>query len=342
MKTAFSHIFTSIIILVLIILTANSCAEKSIPEVSFYYWKTVFKLSESERETLKDNASTKIYLRYFDLILPKGSIEAIPESPIQFKDSVNNFAIIPVIYIKNEVMLNKSQNLESLAEKMIDFIDQINKSQKIETSEIQIDCDWTLASKGQFMKFIDILKLKTTNTISATIRLHQIKYSKTTGVPKVDYGVLMYYNMGKIEADNSNSIYDREIAKSYIKSLSNYPLPLKVALPLFSWAVQIRADKVIGLNGKISIEDLESNTFEKISENKYRVLKTQYLKGSSYSENDLLKFEVITENDLQDMAADLENELKANPSEIIFYELNEININKYEKSIYKKIITAFK
>ncbi len=335
------QLFRRIILLALVICVFISCKKNSTPKVSFYYWKTVFTLSEIEREVLKDTDSAKVYLRYFDLILPNGSIEAIPESPVTFKDLTRNFKIIPVIYITNEVMLNDKEDLEKLAGKMLDYIAQINKVNNIKTSEFQIDCDWTLASKDNFMKFMEILKSKTTDILSATIRLHQIKYAKTTGIPAADYGVLMYYNMGKIAADNSNSIYDRKIAEQYLSKFSDYPLPLKVALPIFSWAVQIRTNKVVGLSAKITQHDLTLNDFEKISKNLFRAKRSHYLKGSLLNKDDLLKIEKVSAEDLSDMASGLKKNLKESPSEIIFFDLNETNIKQYEKSIYKKITTSF-
>ena len=333
--------FQKFILFLIIVLAIGACVKKPLPEVSFYYWRTVFSLTDAERDLLKSTDSAKIYLRYFDLILPKGSTEAIPESPITFTDSIGNLEIIPVIYIKNEVMLNNKENFEKLADKMLDYISQINKKNNIPTSEIQIDCDWTLASKDNFMRFMKILKSKTSNTLSATIRLHQIKYAKTTGIPTADYGVLMYYNMGKIAVDDSNSIYDRKIAEQYLSKLSEYPLPLKVALPIFSWAVQIRTNKVVGLSAKITQNDLFSKDFETVSENVFRVKRSHYLKGSSLNKNDLLKIDKISSKDLSDMASDLKKNLKESPSEIIFFDLNETNIKQYEKSIYKKIVTSF-
>ncbi len=336
-----SKILQRFTLIIIVIIAFSACAKKPLPEVSFYYWRTVFSLSESERNILKDTDSAKVYLRYFDLILPKGSAEAIPESPITFKDSPNSFKIIPVIYIKNEVMVNDKEDLEKLADKMLDYISQINKKNNIETSEVQIDCDWTLASKDNFMMFMEILKSKTTDTLSATIRLHQIKYSKTTGIPAVDYGVLMYYNMGKIAADNSNSIYDRKIAEQYLSKLAEYPLLLKVALPIFSWAVQIRTNKVVGLSAKITQDDVISNDFEKVSENIFRIKRSHYLKGSLLNKNDLLKIEKVSSKELSDMASDLKKNLKQSSSEIIFFDLNENNIKQYEKSIYKEISSSF-
>ena len=81
--------------------------------------------------------------------------------------------------------------------------------------------------------------------LSATIRLHQVKYREETGVPPVDYGVLMYYNMGHISAMGANSIYDRSTALRYLGKLREYPLPLDIALPMFAWGVHSADGQVL-------------------------------------------------------------------------------------------------
>ncbi len=142
--------------------------------------------------------------------------------------------VVPVIYIKNEVMLGE-MDLNDLASKTIKLIDQINHTHQLQCDEIQLDCDWTLTSKENYFRFVQLIKKISSKTLSATIRLHQVKYFQKTGVPEIDRGVLMYYNMGKISSDSSNSIYDDHIAERYTGSLQRYPLALDVALPVFSW-----------------------------------------------------------------------------------------------------------
>jgi len=82
-----------------------ACGRNDTPIIAFYYWKTIFKLSEIEKATLKDNNVTKLYIRYFDIGLNPKTGESIPLSPIHFQENVNVFAIVPVVFIKNKVML---------------------------------------------------------------------------------------------------------------------------------------------------------------------------------------------------------------------------------------------
>ena len=327
-------------LLLTLVLLIFSCTQREKPAVAFYYWKTVFKLSKLEKETLAENSVKKIYLRYFDIDLDSKN-QPFPVSPIRFEGNTSLFSIVPVIYIKNKVMLNKELDVRFLAEKTFNFIQQINTTNQIQVQEIQIDCDWTLSSRDTYLKFIESFKKISGKTLSATIRLHQIKYYKKTKIPNVDKGVLMYYNMGNIAADSLNSIYDRNIASKYLESLKNYPLDLDVALPIYSWAVHIREGRVIGLRNKIAVSSFQKDS-NFIYENNYlTVKKANYKTGTFYKVGDVLKIESISKNDLLEMAADLDLNLKQTPKEIIFYDLDELNINNYEKNIFQNISSCF-
>jgi hypothetical protein len=320
----------------------TACQEAKNPDVAFYYWKTVFKLSALEKKTIEENQVKKLYIRYFDIDLDSKTQEPFPRTPIHFDESTNGFAVVPVVYIKNSVMLEKSIDMLDLAQKIDDFIRQINAKNQISVSEIQIDCDWTLLSRDNYLKFLEHFKKISQKKLSATIRLHQIKYFKKTKIPNVDKGVLMYYNMGKIAPDSLNSIYDREIASAYLSSLKKYPLPINLALPIYSWAIHIRDGKVIGLKNKIDFNSLKKDTnFVQIKENWYKVRNSNYKSGSFFKKNDLLKLEAISTSNLLEMADDLEEHTETNPEEIIFYDLDAFNIKKYEKDIFKKVIDRF-
>ena len=144
--------------LLLFLLYFLSCQKQEKPTISFYYWKTIFKLSESEKVILKNNQVQKLYVRYFDIDLLEKTNEAFPKATIQFQDKTIGFKIVPVIYIKNKVFLNSKINLEELATKTNSFINQINAKNNIAIDEVQFDCDWTLTSKDAFFKFIEIFK----------------------------------------------------------------------------------------------------------------------------------------------------------------------------------------
>lgn len=319
-----------------------SCQQKEKPTISFYYWKTIFRLSPKEKNTLSTNQVKRLYIRYFDIDLSPETQKAYPKSPIRFEETTSNFEIIPVIYIKNKVMLNPKLNVLDLSKKINNFIQQINVKNNINVQEIQIDCDWTLTSKDNYLRFIEVFKKVSNKKLSATIRLHQIKYFEKTKIPNVDRGVLMYYNMGKIAPDSLNSIYDRNIANRYLSSLKNYPLPINIALPIYSWGIHIRDGKIIGLRNKIDINNLKNNSsFVLTKDDWFTIVHSNFRDGTYYKENDLLKIETITSSNLLEMATDLEENTVQNPKEIIFYDLDEFNIKNYDTTLFEKIIDRF-
>lgn len=327
---------------ILLLFLLFSCSKSEKPVISFYYWKTVFKFSQIEKEVLEVNNVQKLYVRYFDIGLHPESKIPIPISPVRFDENPKDYQIVPVVFIQNKVMLQANLNVDDLAQKTLDFIEQINSKNKIISPEIQIDCDWTLDSKSNYLEFVKSFKKLWKKKLSATIRLHQVKYFKKTKIPNVDSGVLMYYNMGSIAPDSLNSIYDQKVAKRYLESLKKYPLHLDLAFPVYSWGVHIRDNKVTGLRSKINIKELGQNSnFEKVSRIFFRAKHSNYNNGVFYEENDLLKIEEIKTEDLKEMAEDLQENLVDKPNEIIFYDLDEFNLNNYEKNTFKQIISCF-
>jgi hypothetical protein len=326
----------------LLVFFFSSCQEKELPSISFYYWKTIFELSPKEKEAISINCVKRVYVRYFDIDIDSKNQKPFPRTPIRFVDSVFNFEVVPVIYIKNSVFLSKQVNLLDLVQKTNQLIEQINTKNKISTNEIQLDCDWTLLSKDNYMHFVALFKKTSNKKLSATIRLHQIKYFKKTEIPNVDYGVLMYYNMGKIAADSLNSIYDQSIANRYLASLKKYPLPINIALPIYSWGIHIRDGKIIGLRNKINIHNLKNNSSFVLTNEKWIIVKrSTFQNGVFYKENDQLKIENVSGDDLIQMSNDINSNTTEKPREIIFYDLDEFNLVRYDTALFKKVIDCY-
>lgn len=324
----------------LLFLTACQQQERSV--ISFYYWKTIFKLSPLEKSTLKENQVKKLYIRYFDIDWNEKSNQAFPQSPIHFDANPKEYSIVPVVYIKNKVFLNQNIDVLDLAQKTNDFIQQINAKNQIFCQEIQIDCDWSVSSQDSYLKFMDCFKKISGKKLSATIRLHQIKYFKKTKMPNVDKGVLMYYNMGKIAPDSLNSIYDRKIANLYLTSLKKYPLAINMAFPIYSWGIHIRDGRIMSLKNKIDVTGFKKDANFRLTNPKWlQVLQSNYKNGTFYKKGDVLKLEGITEKDLLEMANDLEENAATMPAEIIFYDLDEFNIKNYEKNIFEQVVARF-
>lgn len=324
-------------ILLLLGISCMDTTSKDNPQLSFYYWKTTFALDEVERQTLEQLAVRKLYIRYFDLGLKNGI--AVPISPIVFKEHLPLMEVVPVIYIKNEVVLSSQLEVKKLAQQVVDFVQQINEHNNIDSQEVQIDCDWTLTSKERFFALLDQLRKETDMKISATIRLHQVKFASKTGVPNVDHGVLMYYNMGRIASDSLNSIYDRQIAQKYTSGLNDYPLPLDYALPIYSWVVHSRKDQVVRLISRLRVADLQQQTQLRPLDNyRFIVEKEMEAFGFVFQAGDVLKVESISPDQLKEMITDLYRASGKRPKEIILYDLNSKNINTYDQEIFKEMV----
>ncbi|EFU68858.1 conserved hypothetical protein [Aliarcobacter butzleri JV22] len=293
-----------ILVFALIVFSYNKTQKKDI-QISFYSWENSFG---------EQNINEKLYIKVLDVNFST-KLELLKTN---IKETPKNF--IPVIYITNETMKNVDYSLLSKA------ILETLKNYKFD--EIQIDCDWSLSTRSNYFNLLEDLKEKLNKKISATIRLHQIKYYTKTGIPPVDYGVLMYYNMSNIgDFNTKNSILDNEIAKKYHYNFDTYPLKLKLALPLYSQAIQFREEKAISLFEGVEEKDF-NNDFEKLENNRYKVLNSHYFKGRYIYKDDIFRLENSNEQDIKIALKDFLDLSKNRYDEVIFYTLKYKN--KYD------------
>lgn len=266
---------------------------------SYYLWENTYK------EKIEDE---KLYIKVLD-IKYTNQLEFIKTNFIT--KAPKDF--VPVIFITNKTMQKISY--KELSSIVISSL----KSFDFNFDEIQIDCDWTNSTKDNFFAFLEELKTSLQVKLSATIRLHQIKYFPKTGVPNLDYGVLMYYNMAELlDFETKNYILDNEIAKKYHYNFDKYPLKLKLALPLYSQAVQFRDEKAISLFEGVSKEELKNN-FEELKNNRYLVKKSHYFKGKYIYKDDILRLEEVKEEELIKAFKAFKELSKNYFNEVIFY-----------------------
>lgn len=282
--------------------------------ISFYSWENSFD---------KKDINEKLYIKVLDIAYST-KLEIVTTN---LKTTPKDF--VPVIYITNETMKNVDYSLVSNA--ILKTLKNLN------FNEVQIDCDWSNSTQSNYFKLLEDLKTKLNKTLSATIRLHQIKYYTKTGVPNVDYGVLMYYNMSNItDINTKNSILDNDIAKKYHYNFENYKLKLKLALPLYSQAIQFRENKALSIFEGVEKNDFDANFIE-ISPNLYKVLNSTYFKGRYIYKDDVFRFEDVKKEDLKIALEDFMNLTKNRFDEIIFYTLKYKNKFDLENLIKGKI-----
>ena len=164
----------------------------------------------------------------------------VPNATITFSDTLpEDIEIIPTVYITENCM---HKPYPGLAEKLVKRIIQMNETNDIKNvHEIQIDCDYTSKSRKVYYDFLNEVAQAWRNTLSTTIRLHQLSMK----APAVDYGVLMIYNTGDPRKFmERNPILDIRDVEPYLSRLDSYPLPLAAAYPVYQWVRNIHNVRV--------------------------------------------------------------------------------------------------
>ena len=342
----------------LLIFFTTSCYNKQPREVktAFYHWKTESTLSNVEKQYLKNLKVEKLYVRLFDIDWDETTQFPKPlASTNSLKNLGDTIEIIPTLYFTNKTFAKLSENLvDSLANLVFQKIiknsngTSPNNREGVNFNEIQIDCDWTESTKARFFSFLKALKAISHKYISATIRLHQVKYFEKTGVPPVDKGTLMAYNMGTLDdPQTQNSILDTTILKSYLKNFENYPLKLDIALPLFSWGIVIRDGEAVKIINNLSEQDfLEIDNSRKkegfeLYENKVRILKNLYFESYYLYKDDEIRLENTPLSILKPTADLLAQHLNNQQLTVSFFHLDSRIIQRYHYEDLQDIINRF-
>lgn len=339
--------FYAITCMVLLTVCCGSCKKNSAASTAFYYWKQNFKPDETQTSLLETSGSSKLYVRFFDLKWDAGTGRPYPEAIVRFNKIPSLQNIVPVIFVTNQTFEKLGKDgIDSLAVKSNTLIEKLAEKQGIAYQTIQIDCDWTLGTKESYFSFLKSLKKNSGKALESTIRLHQVKYQFKTGVPPVDRGVLMFYNMGKLSADLKapNSIYNPKDAAAYISSLPNYLLPLDIALPVFSWSLQIRDGRIIQVYGKIGRNELNNSTNFKQTAQKdvYLATNSFFTRGIYVKAGDIFKLEESNKKTLEEAAKQLSAHLnKKDKRTIIYYELGNLNLSAFKAADFKEISAYF-
>lgn len=316
----------------LFIITLSSCSSKhnSKKKHSFYHWKSKAKISSNLKEQLNTDLD-KIYLHYFDVDYNPESHYSIKPKYVmtEVDDWYKKQSITPVIYITNETMKH-IHNVENFATNISTLVNEISTYHFGKTlPDLQIDCDWTKQTKEKYFALLNALK--SNYNITVTIRLHQLKYPDLTGIPPVDYGVLMLYNMGDLPNMKQNSILDTDIIKSYVHKNLTYPILLDVALPLFSQTVIKNKQGRVRLLNFIPESLTDPTAFSQIGPHHFKPKKDTLYHGFFISPNFDLKTEQVPEHDLL-KGIDILKNTKLNLNSIIYYHLDENCINTYNIS----------
>ncbi|MEN9609892.1 MAG: hypothetical protein RLZZ628_706 [Bacteroidota bacterium] len=318
---------------------------------AFYYWKTVFPtagLSNFEKNVLKNLDNRKIYIKLFDVDWDEATHFPKPVGELSgYKPNDSLIPqIVPTIFITNRTFLQTPKAaLDTLATLVLQQIDL--KLSNAPFKEIQLDCDWNESSKTNYFEFLKLIHTKLSKNIqlSATIRLHQIKFYEKTGVPPVDRGMLMCYNVSDLDAPQSvNSVSEPAALKSYLKNARAYPLSLDIALPIFAWGVVLRNAQAVKLIHPLRLDDadLNNNTvFLKKSAYNFEILQNTYFKGHYLYKDDIIRIEEVPLQTLRETTKLLKPLLEKQHQDtltVAFFHLDSTNLRAYRYEDLQNIL----
>jgi hypothetical protein len=335
-----------LICLLLLCVGCNTHIQRKVTP-AFYYWKQSWTGNTTELQYVKQLPAKRLYIKMFDVDLDEITKEPVPVAIFRqrapFPDSVE---IVPVVFIMNEVW-GKADT--SLAPKIALLLQQLCDSiPAARMPEIQLDCDWTKTSRTTYFSFIQQIKEQPFfqhRQLSATIRMHQLKYLASSGVPPVDKGLLMCYNMGDLHKyGDHNSILDVATINTYIGNnrVAAYPLPLDIALPLFEWSVLFRNGQYIGILRNVGEQELNNTLlFTHRGERLYTVQKDTLLNGYLLQKGNVIRRETSSNKVLETSARIVAAQRQAYDPIIIFYHLDSVTLHNYPLDELQKIYRFF-
>lgn len=311
------------------------------PSISFFYWKSRFKLQDPTKIWLDSIPVKKLYIRFFDVDVDVDQ-GPVPIAPLIGLPDHLAYSITPVLFVTNETFLKVREEgeLVRLVDKLVTKLLQM--SQQHNVKEWLIDCDWSPKTREIYFKFLRILNVKAQKyniRLMATIRLDQYKNYKMTGVPPVKSGLLMAYNMGDVDDwDTENSILNEKDADLYLRNPSKYPIPLSLGLPFYQWGVVFRDFRFIRLiNGLDESDLLDKSRFKSIGKYRYVTVRSTYLNGLYLYKGDHIRIEKIEALSILKMKKRLKDWRKVNINEeIVFFHLDESIINRENGSFFRR------
>ena len=294
-------------------------------ENSVYYWQTWYSTNDYEKRFLTDHDIQTMYIRFFDVEPSPGWNEqdrCVPVATISFPrdETFGDFHIVPVVFITPEAIVEYASFTDHLAHR----IHAMCVKNSINIQEVQFDCDWTTSTREAYFQFlVDVRKVLKTYfekdiKVSSTIRLHQLAQTP----PDVDYGVLMGYNTGEFKDFNTqNAILDLKDVQPYVKYLKQYKLPLKLALPDYSWDVEFDGNKSFVRLDRYNCY-YDTAKLKKLGYGMYEITGDVPEKAVKY-----IRHEEVSAKTILDVKALVEKNYGKMP--IVLYHLDSVQLSKY-------------
>jgi hypothetical protein len=317
-----------------------AAVERPAAQRAFYFWRTTFALSDSERRAITELGVTRLYVRTFDVAWNEQDHRIEPVAAIEPRDPPPpGVELVPVVFDKNDVVRRAPPR--ELAHEIWAAVEQRVAAIGFRPRELQLDCDWTEQTRDAYFALVRELRAASHLEMSSTIRLHQIKYPERTGVPPADRATLMFYNMGHFSADpDARAIFDAATASKYLARVADYPLPLDVALPIWSWTVQVRDGAVIGLLQHTDPAELASADFLTHTGDRYVATRATFLDGTFLRAGDELKPETTGRDETLAAASLLAPRLAPMARTVALFDLSDRNLARHDPTSLDEVFRA--
>lgn len=299
--------------------------------ISFYYWKRNVEFGDTEKNYFKKLDCDKLYIRFFDVDIESDSYPTPRAKIALFNPKELNASYVPVVFITNRTFQQMEYRTpESLARDVYILIQKIVKKNGIPSiDEIQIDCDWTASTRETFFAFLKALRKESRMKITSTLRLHQVKDKEVAGIPPVDKAYLMCYaTTSPQDTDTQNSILDMELLRNYTKDINKYPVPLDIALPLYSWGVVTNHRGEIRLINNVDISGMVPDFMKETGKNTYEAVDDFFLQGIYLNKGFTLRIERIDPALLNEAKSYLDGKIRGGYN-IVYYHLDKPFIERF-------------
>ena len=316
--------------------------EENEPPRAVYYWKTVFKLNNWERQFLERHNIRRIYLRVFDIHYSRdndGTHRSVPIATTRFADTVPaGIEIVPTVFITKDAMKNDPDFAEELYTRVKAMVKANNLGP---TREIQLDCDFYSSQEESFTKLCrHVVELAHADSVlvSATLRLHQLgNYT-----PPADRAALMLYNTESIHSNaTSNSIITLKSVENYVNRKIACDIPVDIALPTYQWGV-LKPEWYPNWLQILHHSDYSDSTlYRQVSPNKYAVTSWHVLDGKCLYIGDTIRFE-RAEHEVVAAARDRVTSRVTSPGRpgVILYHLDSLNLSKYSSEQIEQLYST--
>ena len=327
----------------LFLLAALAGCHRDVPaQAGFYFWRTRFPPTARERAAFAALGVRTLRVRVFDVVRDSSGVHPIGKLVVS-ATAAGIPEVLPVVFLREQVF-RPGLGAEDLARRILSESDRICHDGGLRCRGMELDCDWNATSRPGFFRTASILadSLHARGGIlHATLRLHQYRSPGTTGVPPADRLTLMAYNMGPTTADPERiSILDLRSLERWLSGTRPYPKPLDVALPIWSWCLQVREGRPIDLLQAIEAKELAGlPQLRRAGDRLWQACEGFFLQGRWIRKGDRLKEETVSPQLLAREAELLAARLPADPArEIVYFDLSERNLERHDETELARLL----